>query len=127
MSHTFAAIRPPPELRPVLPVSPSPPKGQVLSNVRFDSFSNERRWFIESDNRFQGTSQNICGFGTSTPESAALNTDFGFVRLHEGLYHRVSKDLYVGGGFLFDSHTNVRPSDASNLAWSASATPSTAR
>jgi len=42
-------------------------KKQILFNARFDSFSDGNRWFIEGDNRFQRTSQNIYGFGTSTP------------------------------------------------------------
>src|SRR5262245_50769857 len=95
-------------------------KKQVVFNVRFDSFSDGSRWFVEGDNRFQSTSQNVYGFGTNTLESAAVSTDFGFVRLHETISHRVARDFYLGGGFLFDSHTDVRPADASDPNWSTS-------
>jgi outer membrane protein assembly factor BamA len=95
-------------------------KKQVLFNVRFDSFSDGNRWFVQGDNRFQSTSQNIYGFGTATPSASAVNTDYGFVRIHETVYRRATGDLYVGGGFLFDSHTNVQPSDPSNPAWPSS-------
>ena len=95
-------------------------KKQVLFNVRFDAFSDGNRWFVEGDNRFQSTSQNIYGFGTDTPDSAAVNTDYGFVRLHETVYHRVANDVYVGGGFMFDSHTNVQPSDSADPNWATS-------
>jgi outer membrane protein assembly factor BamA len=95
-------------------------KKQILVNVRFDAFSEGNRWLIEGDNRFQSTSQNIYGFGTNTPTSTALNTDFGFVRIHETAYRRAARDVYLGAGFLFDSHTNVQPSNPSDPAWNTS-------
>jgi hypothetical protein len=95
-------------------------KKQVLFNVRFDTFSDGNRWFVQGDNRFQSTSQNVYGFGTATPSSAAVNTDYGFVRIHETVYRQTARDVYLGGGFLFDSHTNVEPADASNPTWPSS-------
>jgi hypothetical protein len=95
-------------------------KKQVLANVRFDSYSDGNRWFIQGDNRFQSTSQNIYGFGSATPSSAAVSTDFGFVRIHETIYRHTAGAIYLGGGFLFDSHTSVEPAEASNPAWPSS-------
>jgi outer membrane protein assembly factor BamA len=95
-------------------------KKQVLFNVRFDTFSDGNRWFVQGDNRFQSTAQDIYGFGTATPSSAAVNTDYGFVRIQETVYRQTAPGVYVGGGFLFDSHTNVQPADPSNPAWSSS-------
>jgi outer membrane protein assembly factor BamA len=94
-------------------------KKQVMLNLRFDSFSDGNTWQIKSDNRFQNASQSIYGFGTSTPDSAAIPTDYGFVRLHETLLRRAAGDLYLGGGFLFDSHANIKPADAANPSWPA--------
>jgi outer membrane protein assembly factor BamA len=95
-------------------------KKQIVFNVRFDSFSEGNRWLVEGDNRFQSTSQNIYGFGSDTPSSSALATDYGFVRVHETVFGKVARDFYVGGGFLFDSHTDVRPADPSDPNWPAS-------
>jgi outer membrane protein assembly factor BamA len=95
-------------------------KKHVLLNVRFDSFSDGNQWLVRGDNRFQSTSQNIYGFGTATPSSAAVNTDFGFVRVHETVYRHLANDVYVGGGFLFDSHTNLEPAEASDPNWPSS-------
>ena len=95
-------------------------KKQVSFNLRFDSFSNENRWFIESDNRLQSTSQEIYGFGSATPSSAALGTNYGFVRLHETVSRKVASDVYVGGGFRFDSHTDVKPVDEADPNWPTS-------
>jgi outer membrane protein assembly factor BamA len=95
-------------------------KKQVVFNVRFDSFSDGNRWLIEGDNRFQSTSQNIYGFGSNTPSSTAIGTDYGFVRIHETLFRQVATNFYVGGGFLLDSHTDVSPADASDPNWPTS-------
>ena len=95
-------------------------KKQVLFNVRFDSFSDGNQWLVKGDNRFQSTSQDIYGFGSATPSSAALNTDFGFVRVYETIYRQVAHDVYVGGGFLFDSHTSLQPAEDSDPNWLSS-------
>jgi outer membrane protein assembly factor BamA len=95
-------------------------KKQVLFNVRYDAFSSGSQWLIRGDNRFQSTSQNVYGFGTDTPDAAGIDATYGFVRLHETVYHRVARDVYVGGGFLFDSHTGVEPANASDPAWPTS-------
>jgi len=95
-------------------------KKQIVVSLRFDTFTDGNRWLVEGDNRFQSTSQNIYGFGTETPSSAAQNSEFGFVRLHETVYRQVARDVYVGGGFLFDSHTSVKPADESNPNWQTS-------
>ena len=92
-------------------------KKHVLFNVRFDSYSDGNRWLVKGDNRFQDTSQNIYGFGTATPVSAAVSSDYGFVRVHETVYRHLAHDVYVGGGVLFDSHTNVRPAEESDPNW----------
>lgn len=95
-------------------------KKQVLFNVRFDTFSDGNRWFVQGDNRFQSTAQDIYGFGADTPSSAALNTDYEFVRIHETVFHHAGGGVYFGGGFLFDSHSNVEPADPSNPTWTSS-------
>jgi len=95
-------------------------KKHVLFNVRFDSFSDSNRWFLKGDNRFQNTSQDIYGFGTATPGSAAVNSDYIFVRVHETVYRHLGHDVYVGGGVLFDSHTGVEPAEESDPNWSSS-------
>jgi outer membrane protein assembly factor BamA len=95
-------------------------KKQVVVSLRFDTFTDANTWLIEGDNRFQSTSQNTYGFGSDTPTSAAQTAEFGFVRLHETVYRQAARDFYVGGGFLFDSHTSVKPADESDPAWQTS-------
>jgi hypothetical protein len=86
-------------------------KKQGLLNVRFGAFSNENRWLVEGDNRFHVTSQNVYGLGTDTQPSAAVETDYNFVRVHETVYRQIYTDVLVGAGLMFDSHTRVHVAD----------------
>ncbi len=93
-------------------------KNQLIFNARFSMFTADDRWYIEGDNRFQVTSQDTYGLGTNTPDSAAVDTDYNFFRIHETAYRRIHKSLFVGAGFLFDAHGNVKGADDVSLAGS---------
>jgi hypothetical protein len=93
-------------------------KKQLIFNGRFGMFTRDDHWYIEGDNRFQVTSQDTYGLGTATPDSAAVDTDYNFFRIHETAYRRVRKSLFVGAGFLFDAHGDVTGADAVSLTGS---------
>jgi hypothetical protein len=95
-------------------------KKQAMLNMRFALFTNENRWLVEGDNRFHSTSQNIYGLGTATPASSAVGADYGFVRLHETVYRRVTRGVWAGGGVLFDSHSSVGPAEGVEEEWPTS-------
>jgi hypothetical protein len=42
------------------------------------------------------------------------------VRVYETVYRQVAHDVYVGGGFLFDSHTSLQPAEESDPNWLSS-------
>ena len=88
--------------------------------MRLSLFTNENRWFVDSDNRFHNTSQDIYGPGTATPASSAVGSDYDFVRLHETVYRRVKSAVWAGGGVLLDSHTNVGPVEGAEDGWPSS-------
>lgn len=91
-------------------------KQQGMLNARFGVFSNDNRWLAEGDNRFHVTSQNVYGLGTATPQSAAVETNYNFVRVYETVYHQVHPDVFIGAGLTFDSHTRVHVADDSTSA-----------
>jgi Omp85 superfamily domain len=93
---------------------------QAMLNIRFALFTNENRWLVEGDNRFHSTSQDMYGLGTATPASSAVGADYGFVRLHETVYRRVTRGVWAGGGVLFDSHSNVGPAEGVEEEWPTS-------
>jgi hypothetical protein len=96
-------------------------KGQTLTGVRANAFSDGDRWFFQSDNRLSLTSQNTYGLGGVTLPSDAENVKYDFIRLYEAAYHRVAPGLFVGGGLDVSEHTNVRPSDGAAATWDESA------
>ncbi|MCM3878664.1 MAG: outer membrane protein assembly factor [Vicinamibacterales bacterium] len=94
--------------------------GQVLSNVRFNIFTNEDRWVIAGDNRFNWMSQDTFGLGTSTPSAGVVNADFDFFRLDETIYRRVGSSKFVGGGIQFNTRRNIGPGDNAEATWDES-------
>jgi hypothetical protein len=91
-------------------------KGQSLSNVRFTQFTGEDRWLAVGDNRFQWTSQDTFGLGSSSAESDAVNAKYDFFRLHETVYRRVAPHLFAGGGVRFNTHQDIRPGDEEDVS-----------
>lgn len=83
-------------------------KGQRTGGIRLGMFTEDDRWFLQSDNRFQFTSLNIYGLGAKTLPVDAVNLKYSFFRLYETVYRRVKPGLFVGGGLSFSNHTNVR-------------------
>ena len=86
-------------------------KKQVLVNGKINHWSRENRWHTEGDNRLYWTSQKTFGLGSDTLEGDAVNQKFDQFRFYETIYRRVVRDVYLGGGFLYNIHRNVRPAD----------------
>src|SRR5262245_33958235 len=96
-------------------------KGQTLLNVRYSAFTRANRWFVEGDNRFYLSGQDVYPLGSDSPSAAAVQSKYHFVRLHDTLFRHVGASVYVGGGLKLDSHTHIRPADAAVDAWDGSA------
>lgn len=94
-------------------------KKQTLLNVRFDAYSSGSEWLIEGDNRVYKSGEGVYGLGTDTPASALIDANYSWLRLHETVYRRVARALYLGGGLAIDSHTHVEPADVSDAEWQA--------
>lgn len=86
-------------------------KKQVLSGVRFSTFTADDRWFIQGDNRLSWTSQNTYGLGADTRPTGAENVKFNAFRLYETAYRGVRPHLFVGLGVNVTTHSNIRPGD----------------
>jgi outer membrane protein assembly factor BamA len=93
---------------------------QTALTDRFTMFSGGDRWRLEGDHRAQWTSLETHGLGTAADTRNGIDARFDFFRLHHTAYYRLRKALYVGTGLYFDNHTNVRPSDGEEEAWSES-------
>jgi hypothetical protein len=89
-------------------------KGQRTGGIRLGMFTEDDRWFLQSDNRFQLTSQNTYGLGANTLPVDAVNLKYDVFRLYETAYRRVRPGLFVGGGLNVSNHTNVRSGTGAN-------------
>jgi len=83
-------------------------QGQVTSGMRFAIFTDDDRWFLQGDNRLQFTSLNTYALGINSPVTSATNAKYNFVRVSETIYRNVAPGLFVGGGLVINSHSNVR-------------------
>ena len=93
-------------------------KKQWLVNAKVNEWTLDNRWHIAGDNRLYWTSQKTYGLGSDSLESAAVDQKYDAFRFYETLYRRVGRDSYLGAGFLYSTHRDVRPSDAAATdAW----------
>ena len=95
-------------------------EGQTAVTDRFTMFANGDRWRLDGDQRFQWTSQETHGLGTSADTRAGVQADFDFFRLHHTAYYRLRPGLFVGGGLYFDNHTDVGPAEGEEASWDES-------
>ena len=94
---------------------------QTSITNRFTMFTDGDRWRFEGDDRFQWTSLETFGLGTSADTSdSGVQSNFDFFRLHQTAYYRLRPGLFVGAGLYFDNHTNVGPSDDDEAGWAES-------
>jgi outer membrane protein assembly factor BamA len=95
-------------------------KSQVLVNAKVNSSTVDNRRHFEGDNRLYWTSQKTYGLGTSTTEDAAVDQKYDYFRFYETQYFRVVQHTFLGAGFLYSNHQNVRPGADAEAAWESS-------
>jgi len=96
-------------------------KEQVLVNAKINSSALDNRRHFEGDNRLYWTSQKTYGLGTGSAEDAAVDQKYDYFRFYETYYTKVARHAYLGGGFLYSNHRDVRPADEeAEAAWPTS-------
>jgi hypothetical protein len=93
-------------------------KEQLLINAKLNGYALDNHWHFEGDNRLYWTSQETFGLGTSTSEDDAIDQKYDYLRFYETLYRHLGKGFYLGAGFLYSNHTDVRAADdEASAAW----------
>jgi outer membrane protein assembly factor BamA len=95
-------------------------RGQTLTSIRLTTFTRDDRWLIVGDNRFQWTSQDTFGLGTSSTDTDAVNAQYNFFRVYETAYGRLRPSVFAGGGLLVSTRQNIRPADGAEATWDSS-------
>ena len=86
-------------------------KSQALVSFKMSASSLENRWRIDADNRFFWTSQPTYGLGTDTTDADKLDMKFNHFRIYDKYYRRVRGNLFLGAGYSYNIHNNVRPGE----------------
>ena len=94
--------------------------GQTLTSVRLTTFTKDDGWLIVGDNRFQWTSQDTFGLGTSSQGDDDVNVHYDHFRVFETAYKRLGRGLFAGGGILFSTRQNIRPEEGAEGTWDSS-------
>jgi outer membrane protein assembly factor BamA len=95
-------------------------KSQTSVTMRLTMFGEDDAWRVETDDRFQWTSQETLGLGLPTPLPEGELVDFNFYRLYQSLYRRLRPNLFAGGGVHFDRHADVSPGKGFEGSWADS-------
>ena len=96
-------------------------KKQAGISTHTTMFGGDDRWLLELDHRFQWTSQETFGLGTTTQSSSGELVRFDFIRLYQSMYLGVRPNFFVGAGLHFDRHADVEPSEDLEDEWLQSA------
>ena len=86
-------------------------KKQLLVSAKVDTLGVENGWRMTADGRFYNTSQDTFGLGTGTSEDDAVNQKYHFYRVYETLYLRLAPQTYLGGGLLYNRHSDTHPDE----------------
>lgn len=95
-------------------------KEQLLASAKMNVSAVDNSWHLEGDNRFYWTSQETYGLGTDTLEDDAIDQKFNYFRVYNTLYRQLHKDLFLGAGFLYNIHNDVKPppdDEDASAAW----------
>jgi hypothetical protein len=93
-------------------------EGQFLISAKMNASAINNNWHLEGDNRFYWTSQPTYGLGTDTTSDAELDLKYDYFRVYDRLYRKIRRDGFLGAGFLYNIHNNVRPADdEASAAW----------
>ena len=93
---------------------------QTSASVRFGAFTRDDRWKLDGDNRFQWTSQDTFGLGTTTTAADKVNQKYDYFRVYETAYRALRPGVFAGMGFHYSAHTHVGPGKGAEAGWSDS-------
>lgn len=83
-------------------------KRQAIFAMQPNIWTKNDKWNIVGDNRFIKYPQSTFGLGGHTLPESEYILDYFLVRMRETFLRHVVKDLYIGLGYDFDYHFNIR-------------------
>jgi hypothetical protein len=95
-------------------------KGQTALTNRVAMFTRDDRWRLDGDQRFQWTSLETHGLGTSADTRSGVDANYDFFRLHQTVYYQLRRAVFAGAGLYFDDHTGIGPKEGAEGEWATS-------
>ena len=89
-------------------------KIQKLFRTRSEIWSADNGYKFVSDLRFEVYPTDTYGLGTFTSLSTDNDISYDYIRVYETVLKKVTDDYYVGGGYNFDYHSDIKASGNAN-------------
>lgn len=84
---------------------------QIIFPIQADIWTRNNKYNIVTDWRYLKYPSLTYGLGGNSPPDSGYNIDYAYLRLHQAILRRASKDLYMGLGYDLDYFWNVEEID----------------
>jgi len=84
---------------------------QIIFPIQADIWTKNNKYNIVTDWRYLKYPSLTYGLGGNSSPDSGYNIDYAYLRLHQAILQRVSKDLYLGLGYDLDYFWNIKEVD----------------
>jgi len=84
---------------------------QIIFPIQADIWTKNNKYNIVTDWRYLKYPSLTYGLGGNSSPDSGYNIDYAYLRLHQAIMRRVSKDLYMGLGYDLDYFWNIKEID----------------
>ncbi|HEY8970827.1 MAG TPA: hypothetical protein VIM64_17085 [Puia sp.] len=84
---------------------------QIIFPIQMDIWTKNNKYNIVTDWRYLKYPSLTYGLGGNSSPDSGYNIDYAYLRLHQAIMQRVSKDLYLGLGYDLDYFWDVKEID----------------
>ena len=86
-------------------------KNQIIFPIAADIWTRGNKYNIISDSRYLKYPSVTYGLGGYTQMDSVDNLDYSYIKLHQAILKKVTKDFYMGFGYDFEYFWNIRETD----------------
>jgi len=84
---------------------------QIIFPIQADIWTKDNKYNIVTDWRYLKYPSLTYGLGGNTAPDSGYNIDYAYLRLHQAILRKMTRDLYVGLGYDLDYLWNIREID----------------
>jgi hypothetical protein len=83
-------------------------KNQIIFPIASSIWTKNNKYNILSDWRYLKYPSETFGLGGDTQQDSSYNLDYSYIKLHQALLRKISRDFYLGIGYDFDYFWNIQ-------------------